>query len=508
MASGFRSMVSNLPPLPEGFVLEESETTPKGAPQLPPDAPPLPPGFQFESTPQEKPNPALGPTSQSRPTLDQRAQEVYGIDPNLDRATILPLARNAQGNVEWALPQMVVDPLKSMLLPGHVAQGGEYTTEDVTRMALDTAPVGRTVTKPLPPTARAAKDALRKGRSLESLPPMSMGQLRRVAPAAGDMAKFSGKIFEDLSKRGIRVSSKSYDDFVSSVWKGAQEKGLSEKLTPDASAMIDEFVARSGDDVDFKTLRELDEMLKSVKGSKNPRDAAIGMLIQEKLDEYISTLGAPGTVHAGDATDVAPLLKKAKGYWGRYRKLGDLKEMMVRADSSPSGLENGLRQEFRAILRNKNKRKLWTADEQKAMKAVVDGGPVRYAFRVLGKAGFGGKGGNDWLGGTVGTFGGYSAAEAMAPGAGVFGAVAVPATGRLAKRLAEAGTKRAAENVSAVAAAGGKAPQARFNQTLPRAGTVGVGALMQPGSFVRDENGVLRQIGPNGGLIINGVETH
>ena len=67
------------------------------------------------------------PSPAPPPTLAERAQQVYGFDPNLDRAAILPLAKNPQGEVEFAFPQIAVDLAKSALLPGHVYRGGSYT---------------------------------------------------------------------------------------------------------------------------------------------------------------------------------------------------------------------------------------------------------------------------------------------------------------------------------------------------------------------------------------------
>jgi len=70
------------------------------------------------------------------------------LTPNLKRGTVLPIARNEQGNLTPAVPQAVIDFLKAVSLPGHVARGGQYTPSDVTEMAGNVGILGSVATKP------------------------------------------------------------------------------------------------------------------------------------------------------------------------------------------------------------------------------------------------------------------------------------------------------------------------------------------------------------------------
>ena len=102
------------------------------------DLSPVPP-----AVPQQQP---LSPVPPRRPSLDDVVFGAFGMDPTLKRATLLPVAMNAAGEREWAVPQAVVDMLSSAMLPGHVMKGGAWSPQDVTKMALDvgmlSTPVG------------------------------------------------------------------------------------------------------------------------------------------------------------------------------------------------------------------------------------------------------------------------------------------------------------------------------------------------------------------------------
>jgi len=81
-------------------------------------------------------------------TVDADVYRRFGLTPNLKRGTVLPVARDEQGNLTPAVPQSVIDFLKAVSLPGHVMRGGQYTPSDVTEMVLNTGLLGSVATKP------------------------------------------------------------------------------------------------------------------------------------------------------------------------------------------------------------------------------------------------------------------------------------------------------------------------------------------------------------------------
>lgn len=73
-------------------------------------------------------------------TLDQRMQG-FGMNPNLKRRALLPDYSAEDG---FIAPQWAYDVAKGAVLPGHVAQGGNYQLDDVTNMAAALAGTGYT----------------------------------------------------------------------------------------------------------------------------------------------------------------------------------------------------------------------------------------------------------------------------------------------------------------------------------------------------------------------------
>lgn len=114
------------------------------------------------------------------PNADTPTSEIYrllGLNPNLRRSTILPIARNEQGGLEAAVPQSLIDLARAFRLPARAMGGGSYGPEDIANFALNTGALGAVGTKPA--------GALASGAARTSKPSaLPMDEASRMARAA------------------------------------------------------------------------------------------------------------------------------------------------------------------------------------------------------------------------------------------------------------------------------------------------------------------------------------
>jgi hypothetical protein len=142
------------------------------------DLSPVPP-----AVPQQQP---LSPVPPRRPSLDDVVFGAFGMDPTLKRATLLPVAMNAAGEREWAVPQAVVDMLSSAMLPGHVMKGGAWSPQDVTKMALDVGMLGAPVGAA---TAPAGALGMFAGKAAKTADRAALARAEAMEQAGADAAK-------------------------------------------------------------------------------------------------------------------------------------------------------------------------------------------------------------------------------------------------------------------------------------------------------------------------------
>lgn len=263
----------------------------------------------------------------------------------------------------------------------------------------------------------------------------------RNAPDSGDLSTASRALFQKVDNSGVTVDTNRFSRFVNDMVVGAKQKRINPNLDPKAYEAYRELIGALGDvqstgkALTLSDLHTLRQIAQKAAVSTEGRDAMFANRIVEGLDKFITQTGAlkypPGRLGAGNA---AGDLSEAISTWGRARRVALIEDAIEKAQNYPAGVESGLRAQFRSLLNNKNTRKLFTAQEKRALRAVVNGTAPVAALRALGIfRGLGGAVLGSMLGGPLGT---------------VVGGVA----GIGGRKITENATMRAAERAGKIAA--------------------------------------------------------
>lgn len=431
--------------------------------------------------------------------LQARAQEVFGFDPNIvQRGTLLPIGRTAQGEVEMAIPQIGVDMLTSALAPGEAARGTPISSQEAAIFAMDfLAPGTRPFNAPRNALARRRAVDLLPERARSALPPQmtgmpagapaiapTRGQIMRAAPTTEQLRGQARTALGEAQATGTVISDDAFDAFVDDLGAALGQAGANQDLHPTVTGAfnalrrndqfaqmargpraapvsgVDDIIAAQrgrgigdnmapmGIDVDglVRARRQIGEALRSA----NPDERRLGGVMADRFDEFIDNL-RPDQLTGGTGEGVSERLAQFRQLWQRAAKSDTIEAAIEAARQQASGFENGLRIQFRQILRNPRRAQGFTPAERAAMERVVNGGPVRSALRLLGRASLGTNQGTNFLGGTIG----IGAGGVLG---GPAGAMAAPLIGMAGQRGAERATLNAAELARAMAATGQALP--------------------------------------------------
>ena len=186
--------------------------------------------------------------------------------------------------------------------------------------------------------------------------------------------------------------------------------------------------------------------------SAEPDERRLGRIAIDALDDFVDdTAGQLGST-----------LKEGRALWARMKKSEIISDAIERATSRTAGKESGLRNEFAKLFRNKKMMRGFSAEEKSAIFDVSAGTPTRNAARILGGLSIGEGQRRSILNALVG--GGVGLA-AMGPGGGMLGLAGPAIVGGISQRIAEKGTRRAAELARALAA--GPRPGATPSRPVP-----------------------------------------
>lgn len=274
-------------------------------------------------------------------------------------------------------------------------------------------------------------------------------QAIKSAPTAAEQRAASATMFQGVDNSGVTADTNKFAALVQGLVTGAKRDRINPNLDPKATAAYQELIGalddvqKNGGSLTISDLHTLRQIAQKSAVSSEGRDAMFSNRIVEALDNFI---GQPGNLklpanRIGQGGQAGNELLKAISTWGRARKTGLVEAAIEKAQNYPSGVESGLRSQFKTLLNGKNTSKLFTKAERQAMQAVINGGPVVNGLRALGMfKGFASAGVGGGLGSMLGPLG--SAAGTALGGA----------AGLAARKVTENAAVKAAERAAKVVA--------------------------------------------------------
>ena len=407
-------------------------------------------------------------------SLEQRGEDVFGFDPKAKRLPgFLPHPRGSmkgeKGPIDWTdwiAGKSMVDVVNRALLPGHAAQGGQYSQGDVGGFALDYAMPG----------AQGLTHARR------NLP--TRKEFVKNAPTTDQIKQEAGGIFGSVRGSGGAVGGNTYGSFLGDVGAKVMDEGLDDVLHPKSSAAFKNIQKllfnEDGTASASVTVKQLITARRQLGVARRGHtdeladDRRLAEIMTDMLDDFVDNA----------FSEAGPKLAKARKLWSNAKKSEMIEEAIEAGANYKQGLEAGIRQAISNILKSPKKKRGFTKDEIKALQRVVKSDSLTKMFRMLGALDPT-RGSNNLLGTMTAVAGGGGAGGYFGGGPGaVLGAIGVGGAGYLGQRAATAGTTNAAEFARALAATGGRSPALAGMQgrgVVPYGLGIAAGTQMQNG---------------------------
>lgn len=277
-----------------------------------------------------------------------------------------------------------------------------------------------------------------------------------AAPSIDDLRAQASALYDAAAQRGVRIKEGAFTPLVDDVTTMAGQMGADPDLTPKAWAALRRLGdAKGKGDVSWQDMETLRRITSIASTAKDPADRRVAGAIVQRVDDFVLNL-VDGDLSAGSAQGLSKELTEARGLWKQMRTSERLAGAMEAAKDAASGYENGLRIEFRKLLKDQKFFRSLSKGEQEAVRAVVRGSPTGNLLKRVGRLSFGHGAQTNVLGASVGAgLGATAGGMAGGPVGAVIGGAATAGAGSLAARGSERATERLAQRATGIAAAGG-----------------------------------------------------
>lgn len=293
----------------------------------------------------------------------------------------------------------------------------------------------------LPVAGRAVRGAV------DALPFGMAGSARRAVPEIEQVKEAASAFYKQADDIGLQVGNQKIAAIGRKMARELDEAGFDPDIHTKTAAAVRSFGKLGSEDAaSLGQLENKRRILGQAAQSMEKADKSMATRMINVLDDEIASITLDDVV-AGDTALASEVLKNARALWSRSAKAELIQEAIDKAGRQASGLENGLRTQFRQLRNNKKAMSGFSQDERDLIEKVATGDVGTNIARLVGKLSFGGGGSSNFLGGSIGMGAGYAAG-------GGLGAAVAPAVGFVGKKAAEQSTKSAAQRAQQAALSG------------------------------------------------------
>lgn len=283
------------------------------------------------------------------PSFTQKAQNIKPVM----QESIMPVANRMAGALrnEGQMIQEAVQPVAS-----RVAQAVE------------------------PATSRIAQ-------ALRSEPRIDVAGIGKNAPAVEDLATQSAALFKQAKDSNVEINPQYFGNMMKSVGKDLRSEGYDPRLMPSVAVALEE-MQNAKIPKDFQELSTLRTFIQNAQASVNPKEKRVASILKSEFDDYVANI-PESSVIGGDKQGL-DAWKKARDAYSKMSKSEIFTDMLEIADLektqfSASGAENSLSKQLRQLAKNEKKMRLFTKEEQAAIKQVAKGTKTQEILRLYGK---------------------------------------------------------------------------------------------------------------------------
>jgi hypothetical protein len=231
-----------------------------------------------------------------------------------------------------------------------------------------------------PVTARMA-EALRKE------PRIDIAGIGKTAPSIDDLATQSATLFKQAKESGVELNPQYFSNMMKSVGKDLRSEGYDPRLMPKVAVALEE-MQNAAIPKDFAELSTLRKFIQNAQKSVDSDERRIATILKSDFDDYVANI-PESSVIGGNKQGLTDW-KKARDTYAKMSKSEIFTDMLEIADLektqfSASGAENSLSKQLRQLAKNDKKMRLFTKEEQAAIKQAAKGTKTQEILRLYGK---------------------------------------------------------------------------------------------------------------------------
>jgi hypothetical protein len=315
--------------------------------------------------------------------IGETLKPLEGMPPYLGAIGAIPSAIQKAPNVRPVMQESVIPTGNRMA--NALRNEGQMIQEAVQPAIQRGMDVARPVVNKAMDIAEPA--VTRMSQALRSEPKIDIAGIAKTAPAIEDLATQSSALFKQAKESGVELNPQYFSNMMKSVGKDLRSEGYDARLMPKVGVALEE-MQNANIPKDFEELNTLRKFIQNAQKSTDPDERRIATILKSDFDDYVANI--PESSVIGGNKEGLTAWKQARDTYAKMSKSEIFTDMLEIADLektqfSASGAENSLSKQLRQLAKNDKKMRLFTKEEQAAIKQAAKGTKTQEILRLYGK---------------------------------------------------------------------------------------------------------------------------
>jgi hypothetical protein len=207
------------------------------------------------------------------------------------------------------------------------------------------------------------------------------------APTNEDLVMESKNLFDKARSSGVQFDNTKFADSMFDIGKSLRNEGYTPKAYPGIASVLEE-MTNVQNPKDFTELQAIRKMIQNQQGSPDSQTRRLATALKDDFDSYV--LNAPKEHFTTGTTQGVKDWADARNSYSRLKKSEIFDDMMTNAELdkskfTQSGAENSLATQLRQLAKNDKKMRMFSPDEQDAIREAAKGGTAQNMLKFYGR---------------------------------------------------------------------------------------------------------------------------
>ncbi len=204
---------------------------------------------------------------------------------------------------------------------------------------------------------------------------------RTTVPTADELTARAKTNYEILDKSKFELDNAQFGREMGDMAATLRSVGYDPRTMPKVQVALENLAQNNP-----KTVKELDTLRTIIGNAAKSSDASerlAGSKLLEKFDDYV--LNAPPSAAVKSDPAATKAWKEARADYAKMKKSETITDILENADVAQGSKEASIASQLSSLAKNDKKMRMFSADEQAAIREAAKGGTLQVMLRTLGK---------------------------------------------------------------------------------------------------------------------------